>query len=86
MIDLQGHIDLVNNGIEQLTYLICQLGNSYDELSAQKVDLENLANMLDASIFANERLKEQKVKLEAYRKELQSLNATSTDKDSFKKR
>ena len=75
MIDLEGHLRAVDEASQYLTYMISLLGGSYDELSTQKVDIENLANALDGMIFANEKLKEQKIKLESYRKELQSINS-----------
>ena len=77
-IDQQGHLTIIEDATQYLTYLINQLGNSYDVLSTQKVDINDLANALDSMIFANDKLKQQKVKLESYRKELQS-NISSPD-------
>lgn len=70
MIDQQGYDDLLREATEYLTYLIYQLGNSYDELHPQDVDITDLGTAIDGIMAANEKLKEQKIKLETYRKAL----------------
>jgi hypothetical protein len=79
MIDLEGHFQVVDEAAQYLTYLIYQLGNSYDGLSTQSIEIENLANAIDALIFSNEKLKEQRIKLESYKKSLQNINSKSDD-------
>ena len=55
---------------EYLSSLVYQLGNVYDNLHSQDVDIEALGNALDGLIYANKRLQDQIVVLEANRKEL----------------
>ena len=74
-IDQEGHRLLLEEAIEYLTHLIYRLSNSYDELYTQNVDLTYLGEAIDGMMYINEKLKEQKEKLESYRKELQSLNS-----------
>ena len=74
------HHELVDEATQYLTYLIARLGQTYDDLHPQDVEIEELGNAVDAMIFANEKLKEQKIKLEDYRKKLQD-NITSTYKE-----
>lgn len=83
MIDLEGHFQAVDEATQYLTYLIYQLGNSYDGLSNQSVEIENLANAIDALIFSNEKLKEQRGNLESYRKMLQNINS-KTDEEAIR--
>jgi hypothetical protein len=80
-IDQQGYDNLLKEATEYLTYLIYQLGNSYDELSQQDVDITDLGTAIDGIIFANERLKEQKTKLESYRNELKQPIISSYDQE-----
>ena len=80
-VDHQGHDDLLKEATEYLTYLIYRLGNSFDELHPQNVDITDLGVAIDGIIYANEKLKDQKVKLESYRKELKKSITSSYDKE-----
>lgn len=82
MIDQQGYHDLLDEAVKVLTYLQDRLGSSYDELCSQDVDIEDLGNAVDGIIFANQKIQEQKIKLEAYRKELKSkISSTYGEKE-----
>jgi hypothetical protein len=52
--------------------LIDALSSIYDQLYSQDVDIDDLGQSIDAIIFANDRLQETKIKLEAQRKDLRS--------------
>jgi hypothetical protein len=69
-IDLQGYFNLVDEAILYLEGLSGRLAQSYDELYTQRVDVEDIGAAAEALIFAADRMKEQKIKLEEYRKEL----------------
>ena len=71
MIDQQGYHDIINEATQYLSSLTDILGESFNELSSQDVEIQDLANALDALIFANQKLQSQKVLLELYRKRLQ---------------
>ena len=60
-----------------LTHLIDVLSATYDQLYSQDVDIDDLGGCLDAIIFANAKLEETKITLEAQRKELRK-TITST--------
>ena len=79
MIDHAGYDTLLREATEYLTHLIYQLGNSYDELHPQNVDITDLGSAIDSIMYANEKLKEQRVKLESYRKELKKEISSSYD-------
>jgi len=66
------HEQLVDEASNYITALIYQLGNSYDVLHPQDVDITELGTAIDALTFVNEKLHEQKIKLESYRKKLLS--------------
>lgn len=74
-IDQQAYHDLVDQAVLYLEALSGQLAHSYDELYTQRIDVDDLGSAAEAIIFAADKLKEQKIKLETYRKELQSTNS-----------
>ncbi len=69
-IDQQAYHDLVDQAVLYLEGLSGQLAQSYDELYTQRVDVDDLGSAAEAIIFAADKLKEQKIKLETYRQEL----------------
>lgn len=68
--DQQAYHNLVDEAVIYLESLSAQLMESYDELYTQRVEVDDLGSAAEAIIFAADKLKEQKIKLEAYRKEL----------------
>lgn len=69
--DQQAYHDLVDEAVLYLEGLSSKLMESYDELYTQRIEVDDLGSATEALIFAADKLKEQKIKLEAYRKELQ---------------
>lgn len=69
-IDQQAYHDLVDEAVLYLEGLSGRLAQSYDELYTQRIDVDDIGYAAEAIIFAADKLKEQKIKLEAYRKEL----------------
>jgi hypothetical protein len=63
---------VVSESSVYLTQLIDTLSTIYDQLYSQDADIEDLGNAIDAIVFANQKLQEQKLKLEEQRKELRS--------------
>ena len=68
--DQQAYHDLVDEAVQHLEGLSGRLAESYNEIYSQSVDIQDLGSAAEAIIFAVDRLKEQKIKLESYRKEL----------------
>ena len=62
--------ELTKEAIEYLDYLIGQLGNCYDELYGQDLELDDLGYAIDAITFAKSKLEDHTVTLESRRKEL----------------
>lgn len=69
-IDQEGYHTLLNEAILYVEGLSQKLGQSYNELSSQQVDIDDLGSATEALIFATDKLRDQKIKLEAYRTEL----------------
>lgn len=68
--DQEAYHTLVVEAISYLEGLSGSLSESYNELYSQNVDIDDLGSATEAIIFAADKLKEQKIKLEAYRTEL----------------
>lgn len=62
--------ELTKEAIEYLDYLMSQLGNCYDELYGQDLELDDLGYAIDAITFAKSKLEDHAVTLESRRKEL----------------
>jgi len=69
-IDQQAYFDLVDQAVIYLEGLSGQLAQSYDELYTQRVDVEDIGAAAEALVFAAERLRDQRLKLESHRDEL----------------
>jgi hypothetical protein len=63
---------IVTEGNEHLTHLIDALSSIYDQLYSQDIDIDGLGEAIDGLIFANDKLQDTKIKLEAQRKDLRS--------------
>lgn len=69
-IDQEAYHVLIAEACLYLDALSQQLAQSYEELHPQNVDISDLGSATEALMFASEKLKDQKVTLEAYRNEL----------------
>jgi hypothetical protein len=63
-------LETVTESEKLLTHLIDVLSATYDQLYSQDIDIDELGDCLDGIIFANNKLQDQKIKLEAQRKDL----------------
>jgi hypothetical protein len=65
-------LEVVTEGTNHLTNLIDALSSIYDQLYSQDIDIDGLGEAIDGLIFANDKLQDTKIKLEAQRKDLRS--------------
>lgn len=77
--DQQAYHNLVDDATGCLETLSHELSRMYNELDEQPVDVTNLGSAAEAILFAIERLKEQKIELESYRKSLRKDITSSYD-------
>lgn len=70
--DQQAYHNLVDDATGCLETLAHELSRMYNELDEQPVDVTNLGSAAEAILFAIERLKDQKLELQSYRKTLRS--------------
>jgi hypothetical protein len=68
--DQQAYHNLVEEATLYLEAMSQRLADAYNELYSQNVDIEDLGSATEALIFAADKLKQQKITLEAYCKEL----------------
>lgn len=80
-IDQEAYHVLLSEACLYLDALSQKLAQSYEELHPQNVDIADLGTATEALMFASERLKDQKVTLESYRKELRKGITSAYDED-----
>lgn len=77
--DQEAYHTLVSEATGCLETLSHELARMYNELDSQPVDVTNLGSAAEAILFAVERLKDQKIELESYRKTLRKEITSNQD-------
>lgn len=84
-IDQEAYHTLILEACQYIDALSAKLAQSYEELHPQNVDISDLGAATEALMFASEKLKDQKVTLESYRKELRRGITSELDEESYGK-
>jgi len=74
------HDELYNEATTYITSLIYQLGDSYDMQYNIGVDSKALANAIDALIYVNDQLGEQRIASADHEKKQLEMNSSEGDK------